>query len=77
MMNDQSGLCLICNAEMTVGDRGNLAVHVDHNHEDGHVRGLLCARCNNGLGCFQDDPELMVAAAAYIMRDQMIHKKEK
>ena len=78
MLSEQAGLCLICNSVMSLTEKtGGRMVHVDHNHDTGDVRGLLCSRCNQGLGCFDDSPDLMVAAAAYILRDQMIHDEEK
>lgn len=39
---------------------------IDHCHDSGKVRGLLCARCNSGIGQFQDDPELIEAAARWV-----------
>lgn len=39
---------------------------VDHDHTSGKVRGLLCGRCNAGVGYFRDDPALMEQAAIYI-----------
>jgi hypothetical protein len=45
-------------------------LNVDHCHQTGAVRGLLCQTCNSGLGHFRDDPELMERAASYI-RDSM------
>lgn len=55
-------LCEICGREETV--RKNLAV--DHNHETGNVRGLLCASCNSALGLLQDSPYVLEAATAYL-----------
>lgn len=58
----QLGRCAICHlplAEVT-------KVCVDHDHVTGAVRGLLCTRCNQGLGYFQDSSEMLLSAARYI-----------
>lgn len=39
---------------------------VDHCHETGQVRGLLCNLCNQALGLFKDSPELLARATAYL-----------
>jgi Recombination endonuclease VII len=44
-------------------------LHIDHNHETGVVRGLLCEGCNLGLGKFRDDVELLKRAVEYLSRD--------
>lgn len=52
------GICPIC--------RHREAVCVDHDHSRGHVRGLLCTRCNFGLGHFDDDIQTLRRAMAYL-----------
>ena len=58
MLADQDGLCAIC--------RTAPAAHVDHDHDTGAVRALLCFNCNGGLGQFRDDPFLLHVAAFYV-----------
>ena len=41
---------------------------VDHDHESGTVRAILCRPCNTGLGHFKDSSETLLAAAAYLQR---------
>jgi Recombination endonuclease VII len=71
MVADQNGCCKICGTQMHPGgDRENgvyrTGVCVDHDHETGGVRGVICSPCNTGLGMFKDDPARMRAAADYI-----------
>jgi hypothetical protein len=61
MMLDQDGKCYICS-----GDNGLIALCIDHDHKTGKVRGLLCNRCNRGLGLFQDEPALLIRAVDYL-----------
>ncbi|MFB9634665.1 endonuclease domain-containing protein [Streptomyces spiralis] len=42
------------------------AVHVDHRHKAGRVRGVLCFNCNSGLGLLRDDPGAAYRAADYL-----------
>ncbi|MFG2798996.1 endonuclease VII domain-containing protein [Streptomyces pseudovenezuelae] len=58
MVASQMGLCVICLKAP--------AVHVDHCHKTGRVRGVLCFNCNSGLGLLGDDPEAMYRAADYL-----------
>jgi hypothetical protein len=54
MLAKQGGGCAICRV---AGDhprnRGNGALHVDHDHKTGRVRGILCATCNTALGTYE------------------------
>lgn len=74
MEMSQDGLCAICREPEIVADPKNPEVMkrlaVDHNHENGQIRGLLCQRCNMGLGYFRDDPRLLNLAADYLQTRQ-------
>ncbi len=66
MLAEQGGRCAICRSEPDSRRRHDLAV--DHCHETQIVRGLLCHRCNVGLGHFNDQQTLLMAAAEYLER---------
>lgn len=65
MLAQQGGKCAICRSEKG-GGRGGF--HVDHCHDLGHVRGLLCHGCNVSLGHFQHDIAVLEAAIQYLNR---------
>jgi len=46
--------------------------HIDHDHVTGQVRGLLCGKCNSAIGLLQDDPEIIRAAAKYVMKHRQM-----
>jgi hypothetical protein len=58
LIASQGGVCCICLAA--------LPAHVDHCHETGRVRGVLCFSCNAALGQFKDRPDVMRRAATYV-----------
>ncbi|MGQ0832364.1 MAG: endonuclease VII domain-containing protein [Microthrixaceae bacterium] len=62
MLDSQNGGCAIC------GEKPErlASMHVDHDHAHGHLRGLLCLSCNQGLGQFRDDPEILLRAIVYL-----------
>lgn len=62
MLDAQGGGCAICGAPP-----GERAHPVDHDHETGAVRGILCDPCNRGLGSFADDPDRLLSAVAYLL----------
>ena len=61
----QGGVCAICGATESKG------LHVDHEHRTGLVRGLLCGRCNKGIGLFEENPARLDAAKGYLARRQL------
>lgn len=72
----QDGLCMVCRHPETLFRRGRTSpLSVDHDHQDGHVRGLLCNRCNRALGLLRDDPEVVEALLTYLWRDQNERKR--
>jgi hypothetical protein len=72
MYERQEGCCAICGDfkepwEPGKGVKGRSQfLVVDHHHGTSRVRGLLCTRCNVGIGQFRDDPVIMQAAILYI-----------
>lgn len=62
MVEEQKGLCYICNQEPTQGKK----LSIDHCHTKGNVRKLLCNNCNLGLGNFKDNPKTLQAAIKYL-----------
>ncbi len=65
MLRQQGGACAICGS-FDPGTNAKGQFCVDHDHATGEVRGLLCNRCNTGLGAFKDDPQSLLNAAAYL-----------
>jgi len=63
MYDEQEGKCAICGGRAF----GGKLLHVDHNHETGKVRGLLCDHCNWMLGHGKDSPERLIAGAKYLL----------
>ena len=62
MLEQQQGGCAIC----FQGNPSGRRLAVDHNHDTGEVRGLLCGRCNVGLGNFGDNVDNLEAAIDYL-----------
>jgi hypothetical protein len=59
----QQGKCAICGNPPSSGQK----LVRDHDHATGAQRSLLCNSCNYGLGCFKDQPDRLLAAAAYLL----------
>ena len=64
MLVRQAGVCAVCSRPEALTRYGRLSI--DHNHETGEIRGLLCDGCNASLGHLQEDPETIRKLADYI-----------
>ena len=60
LLESQGGVCSICGQVME-------PINIDHDHDTGRVRGLLCTPCNLGLGAFKDNLEYLSAAVLYLI----------
>jgi hypothetical protein len=61
--DEQCGKCDICRTDITLMDSA-----IDHNHDTGEFRGVLCKRCNRALGLFGDSPEVLRNAVNYLAK---------
>lgn len=69
MVLAQGDRCAICGS-LDIGVIGQANWPIDHDHNTGKVRGLICNFCNKGLGNFKDDPSILRAAAEYLERNK-------
>lgn len=66
MHADQNGVCLICGGRQKGRGAKNNVLSVDHNHDTGKIRGLLCTNCNTGIGNLRDSIKLLKKAIEYL-----------
>jgi hypothetical protein len=64
MFHKQASGCAVCGEWP-----GEKPLCVDHCHDTGEVRGLLCNNCNTGIGMLRDDPMLVLRAYEYLEKD--------
>jgi hypothetical protein len=64
----QGGVCEICGGMPDIVVHGITRLAIDHNHDTGKVRGLLCNNCNAGMGILGDSEEHLLAALAYLKK---------
>jgi hypothetical protein len=62
LLDKQDHKCAVCRT--SISDKGK--AHVDHSHDTGIIRGLLCIRCNRGIGLLRDSPEILKNALLYL-----------
>jgi hypothetical protein len=63
IFNEQQGKCKICNVHRNELEKN---LYVDHDHQSKKIRGLLCQKCNAGLGMFQDNINILSNALKYL-----------
>lgn len=88
MLVEQNGVCACCGQPETDGPQGRGAhrkkesgeianLTVDHSHETGDVRALLCGKCNKALGIMKEDPERIQKLKEYAEWCQSLEPKNK
>ena len=71
ILEKQNERCAICN-QTNEGNKKNLSV--DHDHNNNLVRGLLCTKCNFGIGYFQDNIEILQKAIDYLNNKKYLNE---
>jgi hypothetical protein len=66
LLISQGGGCAICAGSNPSGKR----LAVDHSHDSGKIRGLLCSRCNTMLGHSREQVSILQQAIAYLLREK-------
>ena len=64
MILDQNGGCALCGKNLNELSK----INVDHDHDTGKIRGILCSSCNMGLGLLGDNLEALKKATDYLSR---------
>ena len=71
LLESQKGCCAICGSDANKSAYGKHITprfSVDHCHETGKVRGLLCNNCNRGIGLLGDNPDVLEKALVYLRK---------
>jgi hypothetical protein len=64
MLEEQDHKCAVCGIEEKYAENSRLCI--DHNHDTGQVRGLLCKKCNQAIGLLQDNADFCDSAGKYL-----------
>lgn len=75
MFKEQDGRCAVCGTQRNMSDDRRFSV--DHNHTTGHVRGLLCNKCNVALGSADDSPDRLIELACYLIRTEVVDERSR
>jgi predicted HTH domain antitoxin len=78
IFESQGNVCAGCKCSLT---RGQKSIHksknnfcIDHNHETGEIRGILCHYCNTILGLSKDNPETLTRLTSYLVSERRFSK---
>lgn len=74
ILKEQEGKCAICGTTEPKGNGNRL--HVDHDHNNGHIRGLLCHFCNTGIGLLKDNIDILQKSINYLKMSNIKGLKE-
>ena len=77
MLAQQGGQCSICRSDSPARRDSDIPLVVDHDHDTGEVRGLLCSLCNSGLGMFREQESFLQEAIAYLVRAKRLQERKK
>ena len=69
LYNRQDGKCAICKTQLPSlysPGKERRKMMIDHDHNTNTVRGILCFRCNSGIGLFDDNPDVLLQASKYL-----------
>ena len=71
----QKEVCKMCKKRRPQTRKSGIVLdlHIDHNHQTGRVRGLLCTYCNNSLGMLDESIVTFLRAILYILTDRFIY----
>ena len=74
MLEERGGCCEICGRS---GANCKRSLCIDHDHLTGNLRGLLCAKCNLGIGYFSDNTTLLENAKVYLTKYAGVRKSQR
>jgi hypothetical protein len=78
MLSAQNGGCAICGSlvphSRKYTETQEVMFSIDHSHQTGKVRGLLCTKCNRALGLIGDNPQIAMKMASYLIEGEYLGK---